>query len=93
MKKQNLSSLVLRKNKVSNLNKLSNLVGGSETVPPPTEEVPSTVETYGTYCGSCYECASLKPSDCQTNDTIRSLGNPTIMNTSVNITGVSGVDC
>ncbi|MFK7748200.1 MAG: hypothetical protein AB8B65_07415 [Kordia sp.] len=83
MKKKSLSSLKLRKNKISNLTKLSNLIGGTDSIPPPTDENPSTLVTDLTYCNSCYECISENPTDCQTNDRTRSLGNPTGMNTTI----------
>ncbi len=91
MKKQNLSSLVLRKNKISNLNRLSNLVGGTNTASLPTEEVPSGVETVVTNCGTCTECISHRPNECGTNDTIRSLGNPTVFATGSGVG--SELDC
>ncbi|WP_430408315.1 hypothetical protein [Kordia sp.] len=78
MKKQNIPSLLLKKNKISNLTRLSNLVGGSETVTFPSEEFPSHNQTALTHCGTCTECISHRPNECGTNDTIRSLGNVTM---------------
>ncbi|WP_420573352.1 hypothetical protein [Kordia sp.] len=80
MKKQNLSSLTLKKSKISNLNRLINLRGGTDTTFPVHTEEEGCASQH-TQCGE--ECASLNPTDCQTNDTIRSLGNPTEFGTGV----------
>lgn len=71
MKKQNLSSLVLKKNKISNLYNLHKFLGGNETLGCYDENPDETLEEYCTM--QCNPTISINPLDCATNDKTRTL--------------------
>ncbi len=83
MKKKKISLLELKKSKISHLNGLASLKGGTDTIPPPTEENPFTEisncnqNTCDLVCQT-YGCTNV-PS-CDTNDTNKTLGDPTLLN-------------
>lgn len=79
MKKQNLSSLVLRKSKISNLTRLANLIGGTD----PETGSETVFVTVNTDCGhTCIEYCEHSidnPTGCITNDKTVSLQTPTLV--------------
>lgn len=89
MKKKNLLSLKLRKNKISNLNRLTQLVGGTEG---------NTGDDNALNTGPTY-CATMCPDDCATeadittcvtNDTRKTVQPPSLQ---VACNGIDSVDC
>ncbi len=92
MKKKKISLLELKKSNISRLNGLTTIKGGTDTIPPPTEELPFTAVSY---CETCInECASLNVTDCVTLDTVKTLGDPTLFNTGgIVITTTTEVNC
>jgi hypothetical protein len=73
MKRKRITSLVLRKHKISNLQKSSRLIGGTDTATEPTDVNYNAGTTVYETCPSC------DLSQCATNDTTRSLQTPTIV--------------
>ncbi len=72
MKKKNLSSLRLKKNKISNLYNLNKFIGGTDGGSGSEQGL----VTLNTNCGTCFEECLISIIDetaCITNDTIRSL--------------------
>jgi len=79
MKRKNLRTLELKKNRISNLNLLNRLIGGiiSDTCVDnaQTETNPGNIETM--YCGETETCQT-HCGGCGTNDNTKSLGTPSL---------------
>lgn len=87
MKKKNLSSLVFKKNKISNLHNLTRIIGGTG---PGSE---AAFNTLNTACGATYEanCKTYNPEEC--DDTTRTIADNTFEE-SCDCTGIlTGAAC
>jgi len=85
MKKQNLSSLVLKKDKISNLYNLHKFVGGNDTLGCYDDNPDETLEENCTM--DCIPTISINPLDCATNDRTRSLAPPSVGGYDCNVAG------
>ena len=74
MKRKKITSLVLHKHKISNLQNYSKLIGGTDTATNPVDA------NYESNMSECEMCPTLDYfTGCITNDTTRSLQTPTLV--------------
>ncbi len=87
MKKRKITALKFRKYKVSNLNKLGRVIGGTAGTFECHEDQHTTTFTGIAQTQECevsvvacsYDCTSFDDTGCITNDATRSIGTPTFV--------------